>query len=74
LLNSAEIVELTRLIEDIRRNKPLTIREQFQKLLEAALRVEDYEEAARLRDGIRRLDAISQKKNSKRKSMGRENE
>jgi len=71
---SNEIVELTRLIEDIRRNKPLTIREQFQKLLEAALRVEDYEEAARLRDGIRRLDAISQKKNSKRKSMGRENE
>lgn len=55
--HSAEIQTLEQWLEDLRRQRPLTRREQLELDLSEALQREDYETAARVRDELRNLEA-----------------
>ena len=52
---SAEIASLQAYVEEIRSTKPLTERERVEQALEEAVRREEYEKAAQLRDKLRNL-------------------
>ncbi|MEN9678565.1 MAG: UvrB/uvrC motif, partial [Verrucomicrobiota bacterium] len=44
-------------LEEIRERRPLTEIEKLQRALDEAIRVEDYERAAEVRDQMRKLQA-----------------
>ncbi len=52
---SGEIQSLESWLEEVRDKKPMTAREQLEKDLAEAVRLEDYEKAARVRDAIKNL-------------------
>lgn len=52
---SPEIVSLEGWLEEIRARRPLTRREQLERALREAVRLEDYERAAQVRDEIKNL-------------------
>lgn len=54
--NSGEIHSLETWLEDLRVQRPLSKREQLEKALAEALRTENYEQAAKVRDELRRLE------------------
>jgi len=53
---SGEVVSLENWLEDIRQNRPLSRREQLEQALAEALRTENYEKAAQVRDALRKLE------------------
>lgn len=53
----AEAQSLIQWREEIRTQRPLTEAEQLRKKLDVAIEAENYEEAARVRDALRRLEA-----------------
>jgi protein-arginine kinase activator protein McsA len=55
--NSGEISSLRAWLEEIRERRPLTEIEKLQRALDEAIRVEDYERAAEVRDQMRKLQA-----------------
>ncbi len=55
--NSGEISSLKAWLEEIRERRPLTEIEKLQRALDEAIRVEDYERAAEVRDQMRKLQA-----------------
>lgn len=54
---SGEIQSLEAWMEEIRNKKPLTEREKLERDLEAAVKREDYEQAAKFRDAIKKLQS-----------------
>jgi len=52
---SPEILSLQQWVEEINKKRPLTRREQLEHDLEQAVRSEDYEKAAKVRDALRKL-------------------
>jgi len=52
---SPEVLSLEAWLEDIRERRPLSTREALQQALEEALRAENFEKAAQLRDALREL-------------------
>lgn len=54
---SAEISALQHWLEEVNRKRPLTRREQLERDLSDAVKREDYEKAAKVRDALRRLKA-----------------
>ncbi|MBN9690343.1 MAG: UvrB/UvrC motif-containing protein [Verrucomicrobia bacterium] len=57
LENSGEITSLRFWLEEVRQRKPLTQLEKLQRALDEAISVEDYEQAAKVRDQMRKLQA-----------------
>lgn len=57
MANSGEITSLKSWLEEIRERRPLSEIEKLQRALEEAIRVEDYERAAQVRDQMRKLQA-----------------
>lgn len=55
---SGEIVSLESWLQELRAEKPLTPREKMELELNEAIQLEDYERAAKLRDGLRNLKPI----------------
>jgi len=55
--NSAELAFLRRWAKEIREKRPLTLQERLQRELEEAVRREEFERAAHLRDQLRQLEA-----------------
>jgi hypothetical protein len=53
--HSGEVVSLESWLEEIRAKRPLTERERLERALHEAVRREDYEQAARVRDELRNL-------------------
>lgn len=54
---SPEVLSLEGWLEEIREQRPLSQREKLQRALDEAVRCEDYERAARMRDELRNLKA-----------------
>lgn len=52
---SAEILSLEHWLEEVRLRRPLSRREQLERALKEALKLEDYERAAKVRDEILKL-------------------
>ena len=52
---SGEVVSLESWLEELRAKRPLTERERLERALNEAVRREDYEEAAKVRDELRNL-------------------
>lgn len=57
LENSQEILSLRQWLEDVRVRKPLTELEKLQRALAEAIRTEDYERAAKVRDQLKKLQS-----------------
>lgn len=55
--SSAEILSLEHWLDEVNRKRPLTKREQLELALSEAVKREDYEKAARVRDALRQLKA-----------------
>ena len=55
LAQSPEIQGLQHWLEEVERKRPLTKREQLERDLNEAVRSEDYEKAAKVRDALRKL-------------------
>ena len=55
--NSQEILSLRQWLEDVRVRKPLTELEKLQRALAEAIRTEDYERAAKVRDQLKKLQS-----------------
>jgi hypothetical protein len=53
---SAEIASLAAWLDDIRERRPVTPREELEQALADALRTENYERAAQVRDALRKLE------------------
>jgi hypothetical protein len=53
---SAEILSLEKWLQEIRADRPLTEREKLERALNDAVRDEDYEKAAKVRDALRTLE------------------
>ena len=53
---SGEALSLESWLEEIRANKPLSAREKLERVLNDAVRREDYEKAAKVRDALMALD------------------
>lgn len=56
LEQSGELTSLRQWLEDVRSKRPMTQLERLQKDLDEAIRLEDYEKAAAVRDQMRRLE------------------
>ena len=54
---SGEIQSLESWLEELRANRPLSAREKLERALSDAVKREDYEKAARMRDALRNLKA-----------------
>jgi hypothetical protein len=54
---SGEVQSLDSWLSEIRANRPLTAREKLERALSDAVKREDYEKAARVRDALRNLEA-----------------
>lgn len=52
---SAEVLSLESYLEEIRSTRPLTERERLEQTLDEAIRREDYEKAAQVRDKLKKL-------------------
>ncbi|HXJ61360.1 MAG TPA: UvrB/UvrC motif-containing protein [Verrucomicrobiae bacterium] len=52
---SAEIIALQHWLEEVDRKRPLTRREQLERDLNEAVKQEDYEKAAKVRDALKKL-------------------
>jgi excinuclease UvrABC helicase subunit UvrB len=52
---SGEVFSLEAMLEEIRAQRPLTPRERLERALEEAVKREDYERAAQVRDELRNL-------------------
>ena len=61
LEHSAEITALEDWLNDIIQQRPLSKREQLEHALSEAVKVEDYEKAAHVRDQLRKLDSEKSK-------------
>lgn len=61
LEQSAEIMALEDWLEDILEQRPLSKREQLENALNEAVKLEDYEKAAHVRDQLRKLDSEKSK-------------
>ncbi|HHY84243.1 MAG TPA: hypothetical protein GYA07_01720 [Verrucomicrobia bacterium] len=57
---ASELQSLERWLEELRAKRPLTTRERLERALQEAVRQEDYETAARVRDALRDLEAENQ--------------
>jgi hypothetical protein len=53
---AGELQSLENWLEELRSNRPLTPREKLERALNEAVRLEDYEKAARVRDALRDLE------------------
>jgi len=53
---SPEILSLEKWLQEIRADRPLTEREKLERALNEAVKDEDYEKAAKVRDALRTLD------------------
>ncbi len=56
LEQSGEVHSLQQWLEDVRSKRPMTQLERLQKALDEAIRLEDYEKAAAVRDQMRKLE------------------
>jgi tetratricopeptide (TPR) repeat protein len=56
LEQSGELTSLQQWLEDVRSKRPVTPMERLKKALEEAIRLEDYEKAAVVRDQMRKLE------------------
>jgi hypothetical protein len=54
---SSEIISLEHWLEEVRLRRPLSRREQLERALKEAVKLEDYERAAKVRDEIQKLAA-----------------
>ena len=54
---SGEIQSLESWLEEVREKKPMTAREQLERDLAEAVRLEDYEKAAKVRDALKNLSS-----------------
>ncbi len=54
---SGEIQSLESWLEEVREKKPITEREQLERDLAEAVRIEDYEKAAKVRDALKNLSS-----------------
>ena len=54
--SSGELASLRQWLEEVRSRKPVSEFEKLQDQLEEAIRLEDYERAARVRDQLRKID------------------
>ena len=52
---SPEVLSLENWLEEIRAKRPLSAREKLEKALNEAVKSEDYEKAAQVRDALRNL-------------------
>jgi protein-arginine kinase activator protein McsA len=57
LENSGEIASLRHWLGEIKSRRPLSALEKLQRQLDEAVRVEDYEKAAKVRDEMKKLQA-----------------
>ena len=55
--SSPEVLSLEAWLEELRARRPLSRREQLEKLLREAIQTENYEKAAKVRDQLRSLEA-----------------
>jgi hypothetical protein len=61
---SAEILQLQHWLEEVNRKRPLTRREQLERDLNEAVKREDYEKAAKVRDALKKLKSSDSKGSS----------
>jgi excinuclease UvrABC helicase subunit UvrB len=57
LEQSGELQSLENWLSEIQANRPLSAREKLERALNEAVRREDYERAAQVRDALRNLEA-----------------